>query len=207
VDSSASTLELRPPENIVPRLLVGLGNPGKPYEDTRHNIGFMVMDVLASRFGIGFQTDKRSRSLVAKFASGWLVKPQTFMNCSGPAVATLIRYFKVAPAETLVVCDDVDLQLGRLRLRPAGSAAGHNGLKSLIESLGTSAFPRLKVGIGGATGRPPGARLSDHVLGRFSTEEKAEVESAVERSAEALITCLNAGLGAAMNLFNRKDKA
>lgn len=195
----------RGPEDWTPRLVAGLGNPGASYQDTRHNIGFMVMDALAARLGAAFQNEKRWQSHVAKITGGWLVKPQTYMNLSGRAVAGLARFHKVPAQEILVVCDDVDLPLGRLRLRPAGSAGGHNGLKSLIESLGGSDFPRLKVGIGAESGRPAGERLTGHVLGKFAPDEQAAVASAVERATEAVLAALRDGLGAAMNLFNRKQ--
>lgn len=195
------------PESIVPRLIVGLGNPGNTYQDTRHNIGFMVMDVLAARLGTAFQVEKRWESHVAKFAGGYLVKPQTYMNLSGRAAGNVGRFYKIKPQETLVVFDDVDLPLGRLRLRASGSAAGHNGLKSLISSFGTDQFPRVKVGIGAEGGRPAGDRLVGHVLGKFSEEEKAAVAQAVDRAADAVMGALKTGLGAAMNYFNRKEEA
>jgi PTH1 family peptidyl-tRNA hydrolase len=195
------------PESLIPRLIVGLGNPGNSYQDTRHNIGFMVMDVLATRLGTAFQVEKRWESHVAKFAGGFLVKPQTYMNLSGRAVGSVGRFYKITPQETLVVFDDVDLPLGRLRLRASGSAAGHNGLKSLISTLGTDQFPRVKVGIGADSGRPAGDRLVGHVLGKFSEDEKAAVAQAVDRAADAVMGALKSGLGAAMNFFNRKEGA
>ena len=195
------------PESLIPRLIVGLGNPGNSDQDTRHNIGFMVMDVLATRLGTAFQVEKRWESHVAKFAGGFLVKPQTYMNLSGRAVGSVGRFYKITPQETLVVFDDVDLPLGRLRLRASGSAAGHNGLKSLISTLGTDQFPRVKVGIGTDSGRPAGDRLVGHVLGKFSEEEKAAVAQAVDRAADAVMGALKSGLGAAMNFFNRKEGA
>ena len=195
------------PESLIPRLIVGLGNPGNSYQDTRHNIGFMVMDVLATRLGTAFQVEKRWESHVAKFSGGFLVKPQTYMNLSGRAVGSVGRFYKITPQETLVVFDDVDLPLGRLRLRASGSAAGHNGLKSLISTLGTDQFPRVKVGIGADSGRPVGDRLVGHVLGKFSEDEKAAVAQAVDRAADAVMGALKSGLGAAMNFFNRKEGA
>jgi PTH1 family peptidyl-tRNA hydrolase len=195
------------PDSLIPRLIVGLGNPGNSYQDTRHNIGFRVMDVLATRLGTAFQVEKRWESHVAKFTGGFLVKPQTYMNLSGRAVGSVGRFYKITPQETLVVFDDVDLPLGRLRLRASGSAAGHNGLKSLISTLGTDQFPRVKVGIGADSGRPAGDRLVGHVLGRFSEEEKAAVAQAVDRAADAVMGALKSGLGAAMNFFNRKEGA
>ena len=167
----------------------------------------MVMDVLATRLGTAFQVEKRWESHVAKFTGGFLVKPQTYMNLSGRAVGSVGRFYKITPQETLVVFDDVDLPLGRLRLRASGSAAGHNGLKSLISTLGTDQFPRVKVGIGADSGRPAGDRLVGHVLGKFSEEEKAAVAQAVDRAADAVMGALKSGLGAAMNFFNRKEGA
>ena len=194
----------RPPEAEVPRLIVGLGNPGPEYNNTRHNAGFMVLDELASRFGASFTEERRWHGLAAKFAGGWLLKPLTFMNDSGRSAAALARFHKITPAETLVIHDDVDLPLGSLRLRLAGSAAGHNGLKSLIRHFGTEAFPRLKVGIAAGAGRPAGGRLVGHVLGGFRPEEQAEIQIGVQRAADAVILALRSGLGAAMNLFNQK---
>lgn len=205
--TSADSAARLVPEDVFPRLIVGLGNPGLSYQDTRHNIGFMVMDVLAAKLGATFQVEKRWEAHVAKFTGGFLMKPQTYMNLSGRAVGQVGRYYKIPPHETLVVFDDVDLPLGRLRIRPSGSAAGHNGLKSLISSLSTDLFPRVKVGIGADNGRPAGDRLVGHVLGKFSNEEKAAVAQAVDRAAEAVLSALKNGLGAAMNLFNRKEGA
>lgn len=165
----------------------------------------MVIDALAARLGVAFQTEKRWHSHVAKHRTGWLQKPQTYMNLSGRAVAGLARFHKLAVQEILVICDDVDLPLGRLRLRPSGSAGGHNGLKSIIESLGSNAFPRLKIGISTGSGRPAGERLSGHVLGRFDSSEQAVVAQVVARAADAVLTACQDGLGAAMNAFNRND--
>ncbi len=189
----------------VPRLIVGLGNPGETYRDTRHNIGFMVIDELARRLGISFTAEKRRDCLLAKFAGGWLLKPLTFMNASGDAAGAAARFFKVRPQDTLVIHDDVDLPLGRLRIRKSGSAAGHNGIKSLITGLGTGEFGRLKIGIGEADGRPGGRRMTGHVLGKFRPDERAAVEAAVQRAADAVTAALQSGLDAAMNLFNRKE--
>lgn len=191
----------------VPRLIVGLGNPGETYRDTRHNIGFMVIDELARRLGLSLSKEKRWDCMLARFSGGFLMKPLTFMNASGDAVSAVGHFHKIAPAETLVIFDDVDLPLGRLRLRTSGSAAGHNGLKSLIARLGTDAFPRLKVGIGEAHGaRPAGDRMVGHVLGKFRTEERPAVEASVQRAADAVLESLKSGVAAAMNLFNRKEE-
>jgi peptidyl-tRNA hydrolase, PTH1 family len=188
----------------VPRLIVGLGNPGKNYQDTRHNIGFMVLDLLATRLDTSFSMEKRWNALVAKFAGGCLVKPQTFMNASGEAVQSAAHFYKAPPQSVLVVYDDVDLSLGTLRMRPAGSAGGHNGIRSIIASLGTENFPRLKLGIAGAAGRPDGERMSGHVLGKFHADERPAVEAVITRAADAVLASLRDGLESAMNLFNRK---
>jgi PTH1 family peptidyl-tRNA hydrolase len=165
----------------------------------------MVVDELAVRFGASFAEEKRWHGLVAKFSQGWLLKPQTFMNDSGRAVRAVSQFYKVSPAETLVVYDDVDLPLGRLRLRLAGSAGGHNGMRSLISTLGTDAFPRLKLGIATDTGRPGGDRLVGHVLGKFTPAEKTLLDATLARAADAIATALKSGVSAAMNLFNRKE--
>ncbi len=193
------------PGGIAPRLIVGLGNPGIEYHDTRHNIGFMVVDELARRLKISFTEEKRWHGMVAKFPGGWLLKPQTFMNDSGRSVRALGQFYKITPAETLAIYDDVDLTLGRTRLRLAGSAGGHNGMKSLISTLGTDAFPRLKLGIATESGRPDGDRLVGHVLGKFREDEKPTLQIIIQRAADAVIASLQSGLGAAMNLFNRND--
>lgn len=190
---------------IRPRLIVGLGNPGLEYENTRHNIGFMVVDAYANKFGASWNREKRWDCLLAKFSKGWLLKPQTYMNASGQAVSAVCRFFKIHPAEVLAIYDDVDLPLGKLRFRLNGSAAGHNGVKSLISHLGGEDFPRLKVGISAEQGRPAGERLVDHVLGRFSEDESAEVQASVQKANEAVHMALTSGLEAAMNLFNRKE--
>jgi peptidyl-tRNA hydrolase, PTH1 family len=193
------------PGGLKPRLIVGLGNPGIDYQDTRHNIGFMVLDELARRFKVSFTQEKRWHGLVAKLPTGWLLKPMTYMNDSGRSVRGLSQFYKITPAETLSVYDDVDLPLGRLRMRLAGSAGGHNGIKSLISNLGTDAFPRLKLGIAAEAGRPGGDRLVGHVLGKFSEGERPTLNLVIERAADAVISSLQTGLSAAMNLYNRNE--
>lgn len=200
------TAAARSIDAIKPRLIVGLGNPGASYQDTRHNIGFMVVDQLAAQLGSSFSSERRWNSLVGKFAGGWLLKPLTFMNASGRAVSQVSHFYKVSAAEVLVIYDDLDLPLGRLRLRPGGSAGGHNGMCSIIGSLGTQTFPRLRIGIGHAEGgRPDGGRVVGHVLGRFSEDERAVLPAALSRACDAVLTCLRQGLGAAMNQFNRNE--
>ncbi|MGV3661225.1 MAG: aminoacyl-tRNA hydrolase [Prosthecobacter sp.] len=187
-----------------PRLIVGLGNPGETYRDTRHNIGFMVLDEIARRLGTAFREEKRWAGLVAKFSGGHLLKPLTFMNDSGRSVQAVGHFYKTPPAQTLVVYDDVDLSLGRLRFRSNGSAAGHNGIRSLIASLGTPEFPRLKVGIAAEGGRPAGERMVGHVLGAFRAEELPALQAVIQRAADAALATLENGLEAAMNVFNRQ---
>jgi PTH1 family peptidyl-tRNA hydrolase len=190
-----------------PRLIVGLGNPGETYRDTRHNIGFMVLDEIARRMGAAFREETRWTGLVAKFTGGYLLKPLTFMNDSGRSVQSVAHFYKASPAQTLVVYDDVDLPLGRLRFRASGSAGGHNGIRSMISSFGSDEFPRLKVGISPANGRPAGERMVGHVLGKFRTEEQTELQIVIKRAADAVLSAVDSGLEAAMNVFNRQTES
>ena len=188
----------------IPRLIVGLGNPGETYRDTRHNVGYMVLDEVARRMSTTFQHEKRWNCMLARSGTTWLLKPLTFMNLSGEAVASVAHFYKITPAETLVAFDDVDMPIGSLRLRASGSAGGHNGMRSIISLLGTDQFPRLKLGIAAEGGRPAGHKLAGHVLGRFTEDERAGVLQSVDRAADAVLLALRSGLDAAMNLFNRK---
>lgn len=184
------------------RLIIGLGNPDRRYRRTRHNVGWDVIDRLGERLGIaidiedgwatvGSGTIRRHRVLLAK--------PQTYMNRSGIAVAGLRRRHRVKLPDMLVVVDDLDLALGQLRLRPAGSDGGHNGLRSIIEALGSEAFPRLRFGIG----RPPsGIDPAEFVLTRFTGDEQETVHRALERAVDAVETVVRDGLDVAMNRFN-----
>ncbi|MBN8488032.1 MAG: aminoacyl-tRNA hydrolase [Burkholderiales bacterium] len=148
-----------------------------------------------------------SLALMAKFTGGYLLKPLTFMNDSGRSVQAVGHFYKASPAQTLVVYDDVDLPLGRLRFRTSGSAAGHNGIRSLIASLGSDEFPRLKVGIAAASGRPAGERMVGHVLGKFRAEEQTELQIVIQRAADAVLSAVDRGLEAAMNVFNRPTES
>ena len=184
------------------KLVVGLGNPGPQYRDTRHNVGFAVADELARRWQVvGWR--EQQKALVAKVRVGaeavLLAKPMTFMNLSGDAVAGLAGFYKVAVADVLVVFDEAALTLGRLRAGRAGSAGGHNGLKSVIARLGTTEVPRLRIGVGRGDARRD---LADHVLGTFRAEERDEVEAAVLRAAEAAVTFVTDGIERVMNAFN-----
>jgi PTH1 family peptidyl-tRNA hydrolase len=193
--------------NLPPLLIVGLGNPGETYRDTRHNVGFMVLDELAKRLKTTFREEKRWSGLLAKFDGGHLLKPLTFMNDSGRSVQAVGHFFKAPAARTLIVYDDVDLSLGRLRFRSNGSAAGHNGLRSLISHLGTQDFPRLKVGIAPQEGRPTGERMVGHVLGKFRPDEQPTLQDIIQRAADAVSMTLQRGLEQAMNVFNQQQHA
>ena len=181
-------------------LVVGLGNPGPEYNGTRHNVGFELVDRLAAERDLKWKRDRKFRSKIASAnASLVLTKPLTYMNLSGNAVARLQRFHKLDPDQILVVYDDVDLPIGRIRFRPEGSAGGHNGIKSLIEYLGTKEFPRLKIGIGSAGGR---GEMVGHVLGKFSQEEREELEKVLAIAQDGVNCALSAGLDRAMNQFN-----
>lgn len=185
------------------KVVAGLGNPGPRYRGTYHNIGFDVVDEIARRAGVAFGAAP-GEALAAKVVVGtepaWLVKPLTFMNLSGQAVGALARYYRVDAADVVVVVDDVALETGRLRVRRGGSAGGHNGLKSIIEHLGTEGFPRVRVGVGrGDTRRD----LADHVLAKIGVDDRARLEEAVARAADAVECVIAEGTDAAMNRYNR----
>jgi PTH1 family peptidyl-tRNA hydrolase len=186
-------------ETVAPiRLIAGLGNPGREYQRTRHNVGFVVLDRLAADAQLRWDYSE-------KWSAGWaksdviMVKPATFMNRSGEAVAAIANFYKIPPAKVLVVLDDLALPLGRLRLRSQGSSGGHNGLESVIKHFGTEAVPRLRVGIGAA----PSHGAVDYVLGRFFEEEKPLLDATIKRAAEAVKCAVDKGLFAAMNVFNQ----
>ena len=185
------------------KLIVGLGNPGTEYRDTRHNVGFMVVDALADRWRLGDQWREKFGALQIKTLVGdeqvIAAKPLTFMNLSGQAVQGLAGFYKLEPADVFIVTDDVALPLGRLRARREGGAGGQNGLKSIIQSLATQAFPRMRVGVGRGDSRRD---LSDHVLGRFAADERDTVSAAVLRAADATEMFLSEGIGRVMNAFN-----
>jgi PTH1 family peptidyl-tRNA hydrolase len=182
------------------KLVVGLGNPGPKYRDTRHNVGFWVVDELATRWRLADAWRERDDALVVKQPGGSvLIKPLTFMNLSGFAVSKLRQFFQVEPADVLVIVDEVALPLGRLRARARGSAGGHNGLKSIIEQLGTSEFPRLRIGVGRGDARRD---LADHVLSKFDPDERDVIQAATLRAADAAEMFLSEGIGRVMNTFN-----
>jgi len=180
------------------QLIVGLGNPGRDYAETRHNVGFMIVDRLARQTGAEWRTEKRRQAELARVGDTWLCKPQTYMNLSGEAVTSATGFYKIPASAVLVIYDDMALPLGKLRLRAEGSAGGHNGLQSIIDHLGTKAVPRLRVGIGGAE---PGESVG-HVLGRFRSEETSLLNETLDRAIAAVECAQTKGFSAAMNAFN-----
>ena len=186
------------------RLLVGLGNPGREYRDTRHNVGFMVVDEIARRHQLSWAM--APGQVPDAFVVKWfgpppalLAKPLTYMNRSGEVIAPLARYYDVAASDVLVVVDEVALPFGRLRARARGSAGGHNGLKSVIERLGTTEFPRLRIGVGRGDARRD---LADHVLAKFEPGEKSELEEVIARAADAVEMFAAADIDQVMNTYN-----
>jgi len=186
------------------KAIFGLGNPGTEYRRTRHNVGFEVIDDLARRWRVDLKSSwkRKARLAAVKNRDVLLVQPQTFMNLSGASVAGIMAFYKLAPADVLIVVDEVQLPLGKLRVRPSGSAGGHNGLKSVIASIGSD-FPRLRIGVGRGNEQWD---LSDHVLGKFAADELPVVERAVKRAADAVETFITEGVLAAMNQFNAVEK-
>ncbi len=211
-----------PPAASPTKLIVGLGNPGPEYARHRHNIGFQVLDLFATRHGLAFDKfQKRARlalgpvtlsastsALTSASVSSWsgrvlLAKPMTYMNVSGEAVAALLAFYKITPDDLLVVSDDLDLPVGRLRLRGEGGAGGQKGVASIIRQLGLEAFARLRVGIG----RPPGQMdPADYVLRPFSAQEEEEMALVRQRAGDAIEVWLAAGIAAAMNQFNADER-
>jgi PTH1 family peptidyl-tRNA hydrolase len=192
-----------------PCLIVGLGNPGDKYAGTRHNIGFEVVDRLAKLWAISLKQERRFQ---AEYGVGfgpsrekvYLLKPLTYMNRSGQSIRAAIDWLKLSPAQVLVVYDDMDLPMGRLRLRLSGSAGGHNGMKSAIAHLGTQDFPRLRIGIGASDRAGDGAVIS-HVLGNFSKAERATMDAVVDTTLRAMEKALTDGVEKSMSLYNSVD--
>lgn len=188
-------------------IIVGLGNPDRQYEGTRHNVGFDVIDAIAEKYNIAVDT-KKHKALVGKGAIDGckviLAKPQTYMNLSGESVGSLVDFYKVDPtSEVLVIYDDVSLDVGQLRIRKKGSAGGHNGIKSIIAHLGTSEFLRIKVGVGE---KPKGYDLADYVLGKFSKEDREVMKEGYQDSVVAASLIARGEIEQAMNEFNKKKK-
>ena len=188
-------------------IIAGLGNPDGRYENTRHNVGFEVIDILADRIGICVD-EKKHRALcgrgVLEGQKVILLKPQTYMNLSGESVRAAADFYKAEPKNIIVVYDDISLEPGQLRIRGKGSAGGHNGIKNIIAHLGTQEFPRVKVGIGE---NPKGMDLADYVLSHFSQGERESMREAYKEAAEAVAVMVGQGIDEAMNRFNGKKKA
>ncbi len=193
---------MSPSEGASPLLIIGLGNPGREYRANRHNVGFMLVDLLARELGLRFSR-RQSKALVASGRWGRrkviLAKPQTYMNLVGQSVAALARFHRVDLPALMVVCDELDLPLGTIRLRPGGGSAGHNGLRSIFERLGSQDFPRLRIGIG----RPPGRMdPADYVLQDFTEAEAAILSEALDRAADSVRTFGGEGIEPAMSRYN-----
>lgn len=189
-------------------IIVGLGNPGKEYTNTRHNIGFDVIDMLAEQEGISV-LEKKHKAIIGKgYVAGQkcvLVKPHTYMNLSGESVRDVIDYYKVdETTELIVISDDISLDVGQLRIRKKGSAGGHNGLKNIISHLGHDTFCRVKMGVGE---KPKGYDLADYVLGHFTKQEREIMDEAAKKAADAIRMMITEGADATMNAFNRKQEA
>lgn len=186
----------------VVKLIIGLGNPGKPYEHTRHNIGFDVIDELANRWNAPLNQSKFNgmyASVHHPEGKVILLKPLTYMNLSGESVRPLMDYFDIDVEDIIVIYDDLDLETGKLRLRAKGSAGGHNGIKSLIQHLGTQEFNRIRVGVN----RPPaGMKVADYVLSKFSKDDQVVVKEAIDKSCDAVETALKKPFLEVMNQFN-----
>ena len=187
-------------------LIAGLGNPTREYEKTRHNVGFEAIDILADKAGTTV-TEKKHKALYVKGYIGGqkviLAKPQTYMNLSGESIREIADFYKIEPENIIILCDDINLSEGQLRIRLKGSAGGHNGLKNIISHLGTQEFPRIRIGVGE---KPRGMDLADYVLGRFPKEQQAVMEEAYRDAAEAACMMIEDGADAAMNHYNRKNK-
>jgi peptidyl-tRNA hydrolase, PTH1 family len=182
------------------KLIVGLGNPGRRYAGTRHNVGFEVLDALAARNALGWESAP-AEAMMARWRAMdvMLAKPVTFMNLSGHAVGELLHYYKIALADLLVIVDDINLELARLRARPSGSAGGHNGLKSVIARLGTTEFARLRLGVGRGDARRD---LADHVLSKFEADERSALGEFIARAADAAEMFAAEGIEKVMNTYN-----
>jgi len=191
-------------EPSIEKLIVGLGNPGRKYAGNRHNVGFQCLDRLAEAWDLSFGRRKHKALLAQGQIAGLkviLAKPQTFMNLSGEAVERMARFYKAPPENILVIYDDLDLPVGRIRLRPEGGSGGHKGMKSIMEHLGANGFPRLRVGIG----RPVHGDPVDYVLGDFTLDERITIDVVCERVVSAVELWLAEGIAAAMNRYNPGD--
>ena len=184
------------------KAIIGLGNPGTKYAGTRHNIGFDTVTALADKYNIKLKDRKFSGLVGEGFIEGekvMLVQPQTFMNLSGECVGLIAGFYKLEPEDVIIICDDINLDTGRLRIRAKGSAGGHNGLKSIIAHLGTEAFPRIRIGVGEKT---EGWDLADYVLARFREEDEPKMREAIKNAVGAIETWISDDIGTAMNRYN-----
>lgn len=188
-------------------IIVGLGNPDKKYQGTRHNVGFDVIDAIAEKYNIAVDTKKHLAYVGKGVIEGQkviLAKPQTYMNLSGESVRSIVDFYKADPEhEVLIIFDDVSLDVGQLRIRKKGSAGGHNGIKSIISHLGTSGFPRIKVGVGE---KPKGYDLADYVLGKFSKSEQEKMQEGYKNAVDAVALILQDEMEKAMNEYNKKKQ-
>ena len=186
------------------RLLVGLGNPGKEYERTRHNAGFWLVERFAQANGINLRKDSKFKALVGKHADAWLLLPQSFMNLSGQPVQMLAGFFRIKPEEILVIHDELDFPPGVAKLKQGGGIAGHNGLKDISQRLATHEYWRLRIGVG----KPPAdAEGADYVLQRPPAEERAAIDSVIEKALEVLPLCLAGDMQGAMHKLHTEEKA
>jgi len=201
--------DITPSPLVIPQVIVGLGNPGAKYDRTRHNIGFEVVDLLAKWWQISLSEQKKYQGLLGEGlgvnnAKVRLLKPQTYMNNSGQSIRALLDWYKLPPESVLIIYDDMDLPVGKLRMRLSGSAGGHNGMKSAIAHLGTQAFPRLRLGIGSAKNADVDKDTISHVLGKFAPSEAAIVADVVKLAAEMVEYSLKQGVEKAMSLYNNR---
>jgi peptidyl-tRNA hydrolase, PTH1 family len=192
---------------VIPELIVGLGNPEPKYDHTRHNIGFDAVDELAKSWKMSWKENKRFQGLITEGISPYgnkirLLKPLTYMNLSGQAVRAVTDWYKVPAQSILVMYDEMDLPVGRLRIRLSGSAGGHNGMKSIISHLGSQNFPRLRIGIGKSTGNK---QTVNHVLGKFAPDENSVIKEVLQLSTSAIECSLKEGVEKAMSLYNSKQ--
>ena len=184
------------------KIIAGLGNPTKQYEGTRHNVGFSVIYRLADKYNIKMNIARHKALIGTGVIAGekvMLVMPQTYMNLSGEAVGEIMRYYKAEPSDLIITYDDIDLDVGKLRIRAKGSAGGHNGMKSIIAHVGSEEFDRVRVGIGH---KPPEFDLADYVLSRFGKDELPLIRDAVDKAADAVEVIIRSGIEAAMNKYN-----
>jgi len=206
------TEAIETPSLVIPQLIVGLGNPEQKYEQTRHNIGFEAIDLLASRWSISVAQNRRFQGLFGegvgpKGTKLRVLKPLTYMNRSGQAIRAVTDWYKLPPTSVLVVYDDMDLPIGRMRLRLSGSAGGHNGMKSTIAHLGTQDFPRLRIGIGKPVDAEVARSTVSYVLGKFAPDEKPVISEVLQLVADAVELSIKQGVEKAMSLYNGRTIA